>query len=160
MAPQNPEIRRLFAAQRRVWVDSGLPVRGSLMLTSCENPRLRPPCMFSSVGQAPDGRPVIEVHDVEPSSAKLRLRGTASVHEGNVLIQLEFHDATPGEWHASQASEGGPGRGDWEIELPVQDWPVRIRIGEEDARFGGLSGRSVLGLMVGPGGEVVAVTSV
>jgi hypothetical protein len=115
--------------------------------------------VFSSLGEATDGRPVVEVCAVEPSLGSVRLRGTASVYEGNLLIHLQKHDGSPGEWHSSQASAGGPGRGTWEIELPVQAWPVRLQIGEEDAKSGGLAALSVLRLLVHSNGEASQVTS-
>ncbi len=115
--------------------------------------------MFSSLGEATDGRPVVEVGTVELSGGSVRLRGTASVYEGNVHIHLQTHDGSPGEWYSSQASVGGPGRGTWEIKLPVRAWPVRLLIGEEDAKSGGLSALSALRLLVHSDGEAFQVTS-
>lgn len=109
--------------------------------------------VFSSVGRATDERPVVEVGSIEPSLASVRLRGTASIYEGNLLVHLLADDGSPGEWHASQVSAGGPRRGMWVSEIPVRTWPARLEIGEEDAKSGGLSARSVLRLMVHSNGE-------
>lgn len=100
---------------------------------------------------------MVEVSSIEPLLKSVRLRGTASVYEGNVLIRLLAHDGSPGEWHPSQASVGGPGRGLWEIEIPVQAWPIRLEISEEDAKGGELSTQSVLRLLVNGDGEASKV---
>jgi|SRR4051794_23020777 hypothetical protein len=129
------------------------------MLASCYGFLLRSIRVFSSLGKATDGRPVVEVSNIELSLGTLRLRGTASVYEGNLLVHVQSHDGSPGEWHHSPASVGGPGRGMWEIELPVKLLPLRLQIGEEDAKSGGLSARSVLGFLVSSDGEASQVTS-
>lgn len=115
--------------------------------------------VFSSLGEAVDGRPVVEVVNVEVSSGSVCLRGTASVYEGNLLVHLQTPDGSPGEWHSTQATIGGPGRGEWEIQLSVQAWPVSLQVGEEDAKSGELSALSVLRLLVNSDGTSSQVAS-
>lgn len=102
---------------------------------------------------------MVEVGHVEVMLSTVRLRGTASVYEGNLLAHLQADDGEPGEWHVFQASAGGPGRGTWEMELSVPAWPVRLKMGEEDAKNGGLSARSVVMLVIGLDGRVAQAAS-
>lgn len=103
---------------------------------------------FASAGQGPDGRPLIEITRASAHKDVLDLEGTACVYEGNVIVQVG--DPTEGESEVSwvQATEGGPGRGDWETSVSLSNQVTTISIGGEDAESGGLLAQSVVVLRV------------
>lgn len=98
--------------------------------------------MTESLGVAGDGRPIVEVTSIVATDDSVRLSGTACVFEGNVIVDVRGD----GCWirHHTQATAGGPNRGVWTIDLPAQRFPMRLRVGDEDAREGGISRRSLV----------------
>lgn len=86
-----------------------------------------------STARALDGRPIIEVVSVEREGAEWALRGTACVHEANI-VWASFGDngATGGQ---VTATIGAPHRGRWELRLPLAARRVTLaqEAMEEDA---------------------------
>lgn len=99
--------------------------------------------VFESLSVAGDGRPILEVTVISATDDAVRLSGTACAFEGNVLIEV-LDDKSRWIRHHTQATNGGPNRGEWTIELPVQRFPMRFRVGDEDAREGGISRGSLV----------------
>lgn len=109
--------------------------------------------MWSSSGQAPDGRPLTEVESVERSPDGLRLSGTACAFEGTMLLHVSESDGNE-RLVSTQASQGGPGRGTWSAELPVSSFPAQVTVSDEDPRDGSLSTRAAVHLAVSEDGAV------
>lgn len=99
--------------------------------------------MFESLRVAGDGRPIVEVTAIVATDDAVKLSGTACAFEGNVLIEVR-DDISGWIRHHTQATRGGPDRGEWTIELAVQRFPIRFRVGDEDARDGGISRGSLV----------------
>ena len=86
---------------------------------------------FATAAKGPDGRPIIEVGELDYRGNKLRLMGTACVYEGNVLIRVEDQSGSFRTWNVP-ASAGGPQRGDWSAEVVIADTTTRVVIGQEE----------------------------
>lgn len=99
--------------------------------------------MLESLSDAGDGRPIVEVTAIVATDNGVRLSGTACAFEGNVLVEVRDDESG---WirHHTQATTGGPNRGEWTIDLPAQRFPVWFRVGDEDAREGGISRGSLV----------------
>jgi len=70
--------------------------------------------LYATEAVSVDGRPLIEVLELEHRGDDLILAGTASVFEGTVVVRVS--DRLGHVWtHTTQASVGGPERGDWQI---------------------------------------------
>lgn len=103
--------------------------------------------MIASSGMAGDGRPIVEVVAVFGTDRGFRVSGTACAYEGNVLIDVREAQSDWSHYH-TQATIGGPHRGEWSIHIPVRNYPVSLRIGDEDAREGGIALRSQVEFVV------------
>lgn len=99
--------------------------------------------MIASSGVAGDGKPIVEVAEVTGIEKGLRLSGTACAFEGNVIIEVREAQSDWSRYH-TQATIGGPDRGEWSIIVPVSRYPVTLRIGDEDAREGGIATQSLV----------------
>lgn len=110
--------------------------------------------MFRSSGNNVDGRAMVEVEYCEFRNGVLALAGTASAFEGNLLVFVQYGGVRTDAHLHTQASAGGPERGDWSIEVPIETLPVTVVVGDEDARFGGISPRSAVALHLDRAGQV------
>jgi hypothetical protein len=73
----------------------------------------------ASDARAHDGRPVVEVTQIERQGRSWLLSGTAVVYEGTVQYRADGPNGTVAEGHA-QATAGGPSRGRWKLKLPIE----------------------------------------
>lgn len=103
--------------------------------------------MIGSPGRASDRRPLVEVTDVSASYAQLHLAGTACAFEGNLLIDVLDEEGDWQHFH-TQASIGGPSRGEWSIDIPIRGNTLVVRLGDEDAREGGIAASSLVEIQV------------
>lgn len=80
-----------------------------------------------SVANSLDGRPVIEVHDARRVDDGHVLKGTASVLEGTLIIEV-LQDGRRPERTTLQLEEGAPGRASWTY--PVTGLASQVRLSE------------------------------
>ena len=85
----------------------------------CELHReLQPYAIFHSEVFAFDQRFTIEVVAVERERHTWIIRGTASVHEGNLLLTSELMDGSVQRSY-TLATVGAPARGEWSTHMPL-----------------------------------------
>lgn len=87
---------------------------------------LSPGAISASRAVSADGRPLIEVREVEPLDGSLRLSGTTSV-EGNLLSHAYVMDDEVPHGGDISLAETTPGRRTWELLLPEEAVRVTIR---------------------------------
>lgn len=86
--------------------------------------------LFATQAVALDRRPLIEIWHASHHGERLTLSGTASVYEGNVLVEIQGRDGSTTIQH-TQATTGGSGRGTWSIDIAITD-AVSLLIGQEE----------------------------
>lgn len=82
-----------------------------------------------------DGRPLIEVIAITRNGDSIQLRGTASVFEATLFLEIRDASGTE-QLRTVQATVGGPERGDWTTTLALSPNSTEIIIGQLESEEG------------------------